>query len=222
MKSRWWCGAPDPQQSRASRASFTIRPTSPPPRITTPPLLPPADVLQTWAPAKLRRLCRLFRPTTAPPPLAGYWSTAPTPATAAALAWGQWRGGPREGRPRSWTGNPDTCTTLTPPLWRVPGWRHPTGTTTLSWPPSIQEARYRCKVVVGCIFIISSVLLILTMVIWWHILDMSPYPLSRDRWTVYVQALLGHLHLILYVPHVFTRLHIFKRALGRCNVYFVK
>lgn len=115
MKSRWWCGEPDPRRSPASRASFTTRPTSPPPRTTTPPPPLPADALRTWAPAKLRRPCRLSPPTTAPRPPAGYWSTAPKPATAAASAWGHCRGGPRGGRPRSWTGNPDTCTTLTPP-----------------------------------------------------------------------------------------------------------
>lgn len=225
MKSRWWCGAPDPQPSRASRASFTIRPTSPPPRTTTPPLLLPADVLRTWAPAKLRRLCLLCLPTTVPRPPAGYWSTALKPVTAAALAWGQCRGGPRGGRPRSWTGNPDTCTTLTPPHWRVPGWRRPMGTTTSYWPPSIQEARYRCKVVVGCIFIISFVLLILTMVIWWHMLDMSPYLISLvwwDRWTVYVQAILGPRHLICVTCLKITIVHIFKHNFRRCNVYFVK
>ena len=199
MKSRWWCGAQDPQQSRPSRASFTIRRTSRPPRTTTPLLLLPADVLRTWAPAKLRRLCRLSLPTTVLPPRAGCWSTAPKPVTAVALAWGHCRGGPRGGRPRSLTGNPGTCTTLTPPHWRAPGWRRPMGTTTSYWPPSIPEARYQCKVVVGCIFIISFVLLILTMVIWWHILDMSPYLTSlvwRDRWAVYVHAILGHRHFI--------------------------
>lgn len=224
MKSRWWCGARDPRWSRASRDSFTIPPTSPPPRTTTPRLLPHADALRKWAPAKLRRLCRLSLPTTVPLPLAGYWSTALKPVTAAVLAWGQCRGGPRGGRPKNWTGNPDTCTTLTPPHWRVPGWRRPMGTTTSYWPPSIQEARYRCKVVVGCIFINSFVLLIPTMVIWWHILDMSPYHISlvlRDRWIVYVQAMLGH-HLICVTYFKHAVIHIFKHNFRQSNVYFVK
>lgn len=187
MKSRWWCGALVPQRSLISRASYTGPPISPPPQTTMPRRPPLAGVYQMLAPAKPPRPCRPSQHTTVPPLPAGCWSTARRPRTAAAWAWEPWRGGRREGRPRSWTGNLDSSTTLIPPRWKVPGWRRPTGTTTSSWRPSILEARYR-RLVVGCTFIISSVLLILTTVIWWPILDMSPYLSSLvliDRWTIF-------------------------------------
>lgn len=209
MKSRWWCGAQVPQRSLILRASYTGPPTSPPPQTMMLRRPPPAGVYQMWAPAKPPRLCRLSQPTTVPRPPAGCWSTAPKLETAAAWAWEPWRGGPRGGQLRSWMGSHDSSTTLTPPHWKVPGWRHPTGTTTSSWRPSTPEARYR-RLVVGCTFIISFVLLILTMVIWWLILDMSPYLSSLvliDRWTIYLQyvstwpcgLLLSHWFVLYYM-----------------------
>lgn len=212
MKSRWWCGAPAPRPSLISRASSTGLPTSPPPQTTMRPRRRLAGVFQTWPPAKPRRRCRLCRPTTVPPRPDGCWSTAPRPGTAAAAAWawGRWRGGPREGRPRSWTGSRGSCTTLTRQHWRAPGWRRPTGTTTSSWPPSTLEARYR-NLVVGCIFIISSVLPILTTATWWRILDMSPYLTSLvriDRRTVCVRDVEVSVVLLMCASrHVLQTLH---------------
>lgn len=195
MKSQWWSGARAPRPSPALRGSYTDPPTSPLPPTTTRPHRQPVDGSRTWPLlAKAHRQCHPCQPTTVPLPPAVCSSTAlrleaATAAAGMASAWGRWHGVPRAAQPKSWTGSRGSCTTLTPPPWRAPGWRRPTGTTTSSWPPSTLEARYR-NLVVGCTFIISSaLLLILTTATWWRILDTSPYlssPVPVDRWTVCV------------------------------------